>query len=150
LKPENVFLRWPTGQSATWGLPEVVLADFGCSQLASVTNGTSGTKGWESPEVHRIWRLRKDNPEEYMRKRHEKNIMSTASDIYQLGLVMYTCLSYKFWPMFGDPRSLRLPKGYTSGRLNLLVEVVAWCLSIEPADRPTGVQECDNGANACC
>jgi len=64
IKPDNILLRWPGKQEC--GMPDIVLADFGMSQIASESWGFSGTEGYDSPEVHALAGLRYKDPPAYM------------------------------------------------------------------------------------
>lgn len=108
IKLENILLRWPTTDETSsvpvvgGGLPTIVLADFGYACPAHTTSGYCGTPGRFPPEVHDA----ASSPKKTPHRRESGNqtlqpsavaaaasappIMTTASDVYCFGAVLYT------------------------------------------------------------
>lgn len=139
IKPENIFLRWP---SQTCGLPDVVLGDFGMAQLACESRGITGTPGYDPPEVREVALLKTCDPAAYQRRRNAR-IMTTKSDMYQLGLVVHLVATSKHFEFGKDPSKIQLPESYrgVTGLLSALV----WCLQPEAAGRPDCTGMMDRG-----
>lgn len=134
IKPENVFLRWHhsaqfDGQEL--GLPTIVLADFGCAALASQSKGICGTPGYDSPEVlHAASRSRRSL------QRNAKGIMTTKSDVYQFGLLIYQLCTYERWETGRDPAGVKLPLVGEGGCETREVEMATrWCLKVSAEER---------------
>lgn len=137
IKPDNVFLRW--GARNECGMPDIVLADFGAAQLAEKTAGITGTPGYDSPEVANVAKLEDTMaPQDFAwYRKHEGRIMSTKSDVYQLGHLMYFMTSLRRWTTGTDPATLTLPEEYTTEHCRHLATTIAWCLAVRPTDRPS-------------
>ncbi|KAI7213350.1 hypothetical protein KC333_g6628 [Hortaea werneckii] len=106
IKLENILLRWPTTTTPTQssppavggGLPTIVLADFGYACPAHTTSGYCGTPGRFPPEVHAIASLKHSRRASHDRALLQRSppasdddpIMTTASDVYCFGAVLYT------------------------------------------------------------
>ncbi|KAK5121885.1 hypothetical protein LTR85_004456 [Meristemomyces frigidus] len=138
IKPENVLLR--RSPSNDCGMPDIVLADFGASQLASRTTGITGTHGYDSPEVLEVAQLEKTAPRAFVMKKYQR-IMSTKSDVYQLGHLMYLMTSMRRWATGADPETLTLPEEYTTTHCRHLATTIAWCLAVRPDRRPSANQD---------
>lgn len=134
IKPDNVLLRWSPPNKC--GLPDVVLADFGASQLESKSYGVTGTPGYDSPEVFEVTKLRHTEPRVFQQKKTQR-IMTTKSDIYQLGHVMYLFAAMRRWKTGADPETLALPAEYTTTHCRNLAVTIAWCLAVTPSKRPS-------------
>ncbi|KAF2484561.1 kinase-like domain-containing protein [Neohortaea acidophila] len=123
IKLDNIFLRW---SRTSYGMPEIVLGDFGGASLASRAVGMFGTPGYFPPEVRT-----------YM---HSPGIpssagaMSTASDIYTVA----ACLCYLLvWGSYAPERDM-VPI-FNSSSLRgwpLLLDLLQDCLKKDPEDRP--------------
>ncbi|KAK4548547.1 hypothetical protein LTR36_009457 [Oleoguttula mirabilis] len=138
LKPDNVLLRWSSRNEC--GMPDIVLADFGASQLASKTIGVTGTPGYDSPEVVGIAQLKTTAPQAFEWKRKQR-VMSTKSDIYQLGHLMYLLTTMQLWTTGADPEALTLPQEYTTQHCRHLATTVAWCFAVRPTKRPSATED---------
>ncbi|KAK5713263.1 hypothetical protein LTR15_011626 [Elasticomyces elasticus] len=139
IKPDNVLLRWPTNGNPTAspsGLPDIVLTDFGSSRLASQSKGTAGTEEYLAPEVRAISALKTINKELYAQAHRNPNIVTTASDIYQLGGVVYELSTHELWPCNRETGRLQLRKEYPRQTLRGLEKSLAWCLEPKPTARP--------------
>jgi len=134
IKPDNILLRWSPQNEC--GLPDIVLADFGASQLASESWGISGTVGYDSPEVLEVSSLKRASPREFERRRNSR-VMSTKSDIYQLGHVIYLMAALDRWETGADPDALILSEEYTTTYSRHLATLIAWCLAVKLAERPS-------------
>ena len=151
IKPENVFLRWPSRSKAltdstgvsTPSLPDIVLADFGMAQPAHSSRGITGTPGYDSPEVQAITRLRDSHPRIYERKRSAPHIMTTKSDVYGLGLVIHLVATMKHFECGADPCTVELPDRYQA--VTGLLAAVCWCLQPEPRFRPECTGDVEEG-----
>lgn len=136
IKPDNIFLRH-NPHSQVKGLPDVVLGDFGMAQFASQSTGITGTPGYDSPEVRRVADLRDCDPFAYSRE-CKIQVMTTKSDVYQLGLILYLMATGRHFKIGADPKEIELceewvgVKGFTA--------FLVWCLQPQPEDRP----ECTN------
>jgi len=140
IKPDNIFLRWPGKQEC--GMPDIVLADFGMSQVASESWGFSGTEGYDSPEVHAITSLRYKDPPAYRRTKNAR-IMSTKSDVYQLGLVMYLMATGRGWETGADPQTLEVPERYR--RIVGIIALLVWLLQPLAKNRPDCSADYEDG-----
>ena len=134
VKLENVLLRFP-GRSGC-GMPDVVLADFGASQLAWKSRGISGTPGYDAPEVLGVSMLEKEDPGLYRRKLGEC-IVTPKSDVYQLGHVIYFLAAGELWETGAHPDDLMLPEEYTTIHCRHLTTVLALCFRVKPSTRPS-------------
>ena len=63
--------------------------------------------------------------------------MTTNSDVYQLGIIVYLVATGKHWHATDDPAGLCLPQGYDY--IGRLLDAIVWCLQIDPKRR----LECD-------
>ena len=89
IKPGNVFLRW-TG-SDEYGMPTIVLGDWGFSTLERKSRGMCGTPGLIVPEAGRVWDLCDTDSEAYWTA-CSSQVMTRASDIYTFGATLYTLI----------------------------------------------------------
>ena len=96
-KEDNIMLRLP-GKTGG-GLPDVVLADHGISNLESRTRTGCGCVPYMSPEcLHRT-----------------VSHLTHKTDIYSFGVMMEHMLNHdtkEFWPMFEDPQNLMISHRY--------------------------------------
>lgn len=106
LKPDNVFLLWRPG--CEYGLPEIVLGDCGLAELECNSWGICGTIQYESPESRAVSVLR-DIPSAFEKASNAK-IMTTRSDMYGLGLMIYLMATSKHWKCGRDPQAMQLPQ----------------------------------------
>ena len=136
IKPDNIFLRH-SPQSRVNGLPDIVLGDFGMAQFACQSTGITGTPGYDSPEVRRVADLRESDPHAY-HQQYNKRIMTTKSDVYQMGLILYLMGTGRHFKVGADPGTIQLCEGY--GSITGFTSFLVWCLQPEPDDRP----ECTN------
>jgi serine/threonine protein kinase len=117
LKADNIFLRVP-GKTGS-GLPDVVLADTGLSNLQSRTHPGWGCKPYMSPEC-----LRGNVP-----------YLTHKTDMYSFGVMMEHMLNLctnEFWPMFKDPQTLMIDEQYKGlGLTNVLKS----CVKARASDR---------------
>lgn len=134
VKPHNVFLRW-SDEAERLGLPDVVLGDFGMSQPAEFTIGTSGTPCYMAPEIIAIWSL-DDESSEYHEKATSRQ-MTTATDIYSLGGTIYELGTNTLHKVRADPHAVRL----SSYKAEALTVAVQWCLQHDPEDRSRAMEE---------
>ena len=113
------------------------------SQLASQSTGITGTPGYDSPEVRAVASLRDTNPALYERKSGEK-VMSTKSDVYQLGLILYLMSTGRHWKIGADPAGLELRSEEYKG-VTGFVALMAWCLQPEAKERPECTEDLEEG-----
>ena len=142
IKPDNVFLRH-TPHPQVAGLPDIVLADFGMSQLDSLSRGITGTPGYDSPEVRAVASLRQTDPALYERKSGER-VMTTASDMYQLGLIMYLMSTGRHWKVGADPAGIELESEEYKA-VTGFVALMVWCLQPEARERPECTDSLEEG-----
>jgi serine/threonine protein kinase len=117
LKSDNLLLRWPGTTGG--GLPDVVLADFGLSNLESRTKPGWGCIPFMSPEC----KVGND--------RH----LTHKTDIYSFGVMMESVLNHsgnEFWPLWKNPRDLIIDRSY---RDLGFTDVLRKCLVARAADR---------------
>ncbi|KAH9827351.1 kinase-like protein [Teratosphaeria destructans] len=133
IKAENILLRWPADKH---GLPDVVLADFGSAQLDSKSRGIAGTPGLLSPEAKAKHSLQSTDRTAYERAMQKLGIMTTKSDVYQLGHLMYHVTSCSTWKTGATAEGLEFPDEYREVAFADLERVVAWCLEVRPDMRP--------------
>jgi NIMA (never in mitosis gene a)-related kinase len=116
-KEDNVFLRWP-GKTGS-GLPDVVLADTGLSNLESQTHPGWGCEPYMSPEC----------------LRGTVSHPTHKTDMYSFGVMMEHILNLcttRLWPMFKDPQTLMIDEQYKGlGFTNVLKS----CVQIRASDR---------------
>jgi serine/threonine protein kinase len=118
IKPDNIFLRFPGSQGDL--LPDIVLADFGISSLASQTIPGNGCVPFMSPECRHRTVAR----------------LSHKTDIYSFGVMCIELFDHStshYWPMFKEPRHLRLSSMYKG--LDCLDLLLRRCVAIDAADR---------------
>lgn len=140
IKPDNIFLRWPS--RGKYGMPDVVLGDFGGARLATESRGIVGTPRWDSPEVHEITELRKTDSAAYEQRKADK-IMTTKSDIYQLGLVIHLLATGRYFETGDDPSTIDFPPEHKN--IAGVLAFIVWCLQPEPAERPECTTGSENG-----
>lgn len=92
IKLENIFLRW--SENSRYGLPDIVLADFGGSILAerSANTATFGTPGCYPPELIRHEQLRKTDLKAWNRA-SKAQILTKASDVFTFGVCLFNMIS---------------------------------------------------------
>jgi serine/threonine protein kinase len=116
-KEDNVFLRWP-GKTGS-GLPDVVLADTGLSNLESQTHPGWGCEPYMSPEC----------------LRGTVSHPTHKTDMYSFGVMMEHILNLcttRLWPMFKDPQTLMIDEQYKGlGFTNVLKS----CVQVRASDR---------------
>ena len=125
-------------------MPDIVLADFEMSQVEAESWDITGTPGYGSPEVLAVTRLRDIDPEAF-RKARQARIMTTKSDMYQLGLLMYLMAAGKYWKTGADPKELQLPEEYQKDKIVGFMAALVWCLQPEPKQRPQSSRDGENG-----
>jgi serine/threonine protein kinase len=116
-KHDNCFLRFP-GKTGG-GLPDVVLADHGLSNLETRTRPGCGCVPYMSPECfHRT-----------------VPYLSHKTDMYSFGVMMEQMLNHctkAFWPMFEDPQNVVIDVQYKGLGLT---DVLKSMLQINASDR---------------
>ena len=122
IKPANIYIRMD-------GSP--LLLDFGAARRGLDTDGPKlfpmYTPGFAAPELHRRTLPR-----------------GPWSDIYSLGASMYACLTGAP-PQPADQRELddqispKLEKLIADGANAALIDLIAWCLKLNPIERPQRV-----------
>lgn len=115
-------------------MPDIVLGDFGMAQFASQSTGITGTPGYDSPEVRAVANLRDTNPTLYT-KRSVERVMTTKSDVYQMGLIMYLMSTGRHWKCGADPSTLNLQSEEYKDIIGFTALLV-WFLQPEQEDRP--------------
>ncbi|KAF2718353.1 kinase-like protein, partial [Polychaeton citri CBS 116435] len=132
LKPENVFLRWSKRNHL--GLPDVVLGDFGLSKTAAESRGGYGTEGWEPPEMVALRDLYHTDPEAHSKASKEK-VMSTASDMYSLGMIMYFMASqyYQRWSTGRAGEDMQLAAVFVANGLGSIISRLLQSQSVDRA-----------------
>ena len=117
IKSDNIFLRLP-GKTGG-GLPDVVLADTGLSNVESRTHTGWGCKPFMSPEC-----LQGKVP-----------YLSHKTDLYSFGVMMEFMLnlcSKDFWPMFKDPQTVIINVQYKGLGIT---DMLKSCLEVSAYDR---------------
>jgi serine/threonine protein kinase len=118
IKDDNVFLRFP-GTTTDGGLPDVVLADFGLSNLESHTKPGWGCVPFMSPEC----------------RTGSASRLTHKTDIYSFGVMMESVLNHSgngFWPLWKNPRDLIIDRSYQDLGFT---DVLRKCLVVRAADR---------------
>lgn len=129
LNLNNVLLHF--GQCVEYGMPDLLVADFGMSTTADSPRKTAGTPQYYCPEVVSAGRGISSAPP-----------MSIQSDVYTFGLTMYALIMRELWPPALPPCWLKLPPVYDQlGITNALRR----CLEIKPDARPTMNNDPDTG-----
>ena len=131
IKLENILLRFSDTNEC--GMPDIVLADFGLSIRADKAKGYyAGSENYCAPEIEELLQYAKRDPEEF-ESRCDAYTMTTKTDMYSLGVVMWYVVTGRWWPTAKDPKEMELPGKYAS---EYLKDTVAWCLQVSPEDRP--------------
>lgn len=143
IKPENIFLRY--SESSRFGLPDIVLGDFGFACLETDyqnRTGTYGTPGCLPPEAKDVQSLEKIDPAAYQTKL-ETIIMTQASDIYTFGAVLYTITTME---PFDNESFLHEPPFLQEDYENSVMSdwpagltTLQRCLAEKPESRPTAL-----------
>ncbi|KAK5759688.1 hypothetical protein LTS12_010205 [Elasticomyces elasticus] len=139
IKPANIFLRW--SGTLTYGMPDVVLSDFGfsCFESGPDNYGIAGTPGSYEPHLT-VLELRKNDPVAW-EKVWDAKYMSYHSDMYCLGATLYELIfldGFDNTRMTYSPTELaqRFNRGpYT--RSPWMLNILTGCLAEDPKDRLT-------------
>ena len=130
IKLENIFLRWSS--SSKYGMPDIVLGDFGGSVLESKNWNTFGTSGYYPPEVLHHQALKAEDPITWM-YRSKMPVMTKASDVYTFG----ACLCYMMlWGKY--KQGMDIEPAFAQSKIRrwpLLLSLLKECLADEPQDR---------------
>ncbi|QIW98432.1 hypothetical protein AMS68_003950 [Peltaster fructicola] len=132
IKPGNILLRWP---GRIQGLPDVVLTDFGLCHPARHYGGQPGDPRFVAPEIAAYSWLQRD-PAQHFQVVAREDLVSTAADVYSLGLTMVKVLGWSF--AIGHDPAYFLP--HVKSRA--LVRGIQACLQVDRACRI----RIDNGA----
>lgn len=152
IKCENVFLRWSSKPERA-GFPDVVLGDFGGSQVANNFRGYGGTDGYQAPEVAAIHALKESDPQAHRAALRKTGIMTMAADVFSLGETMHMLIRGRLHVTGADPytrpvktvrdderrKSIGVDftrRGKPAYLTNGITEAVQWCLRPNPATRP--------------
>ena len=132
IKPENIFLRWSSQNK--YGMPDIVLGDFGGAVLDSESRACYGTPGYYPPEVLRFLELKDTDPDAY-RRACDTKVMTRASDMYTFGRCLWWMIdeneikpSTDFRPAFNTSNISHWP---------LLLDLLTDALADKPQDRLT-------------
>jgi len=140
IKLENIFLRW--SDNSKYGLPDVVLGDFGYACFESRSYGVCGTPGRFPPEAKRVNAVPQDEFDDYIRA-HGEPVMTKASDIYTLGAVLYsvvTCYVFDNRNFSHEPPNMaeHIAENSSLDTMHILpfvLELTRSCSSEKPTDR---------------
>ncbi|KAK1074271.1 hypothetical protein LTR74_001195 [Friedmanniomyces endolithicus] len=90
IKPANLFLRW-SSDSNPYGLPDIVLSDFGFAVFEADSVGVCGTPGYLPPESKTVWEMRDlpDVSSETYEEMRNQQWMTSASDMYTFGATLH-------------------------------------------------------------
>ncbi|KAM0719219.1 hypothetical protein Q7P37_005124 [Cladosporium fusiforme] len=153
IKPENCFLRWSSPSHEQFGLPDVLLGDFGGAQPANNFEGYAGTDGYQAPEIAAIHALKQTDPQAHRAAIRKTGHMTPESDIFSLGMTMHMLCRGRLHVVGADPYSSPVRIVHDDGRRKSigvdfshrgrpmfqtegLLEAVQWCLRPDPVTRP--------------
>ena len=131
IKPANLLLRWSS--QPNFGMPDIVLADFGLSCLERNNTGFAGTRGYMAPELE-------DDVEEFAvesksgESAHELGRCTQESDMYAFGAMLLEMLSAH--DMRHSEHAWEAWKASSVGDMPLILNIVQACLERNPKDRP--------------
>ncbi|KAK4895053.1 hypothetical protein LTR27_006920 [Elasticomyces elasticus] len=140
IKPANIFLRW--SGTLTYGMPDIVLSDFGfsCFESGSENYGIAGTPGSYEPHVTPILELRKNNPAAWEEVWSAK-YMSYHIDMYCMAATLYELI---FLDGFDNTRKTYSPselaQRFSRGPYTQspsILNILTGCLAEDPRDRLT-------------
>ncbi|KAK3070443.1 hypothetical protein LTR53_010460 [Teratosphaeriaceae sp. CCFEE 6253] len=86
IKSPNIFLRW--SGNAPYGLPDIVLSDFGFACFKSESSGWAGTPGYLPPPIENLRAMSKHDPSAYNAALSTYK-MTAACDVYTFGATLY-------------------------------------------------------------
>ncbi|KAK5107079.1 hypothetical protein LTR62_001863 [Meristemomyces frigidus] len=137
IKSENLFLRWSS--NSKYGLPDIVLADFGFACYISDSEGLAGTPGYLSPETAAVQNLKHTDRAAY-NLAIQNRVQGTENDIYCFGAVLYEVLTLEAFDnrvVTLTPEDLAVEFSRTPHtRLPSLLTTLTSCLAEMAEDRP--------------
>ncbi|KAK4501370.1 hypothetical protein PRZ48_007178 [Zasmidium cellare] len=122
IKPRNIFLKWEP--NATYGLPTVVLGDFGYARPDGDTEDIAYTTGYLAPELAQI-----TNDSEI------PNAQSTEADMYAFGVSVWNVITNEQY----SPRNSNIRQRFDNSSVSEhfgILRLLETCLSPEPSRRP--------------
>lgn len=135
IKPANIFLRSPG--SNTYGMPDIVLGDFGLACLEHESYDTCGTRGYFPPEVKRA-------REDLENADAQQGVQTRASDIYTFGATLYSlAFAHRFDNSaakgFDGHEPPELVELFYATKLDpfIVLEIMEQCFAEHPTDRIT-------------
>jgi serine/threonine protein kinase len=130
IKPDNIFLQWR--ESLKYGMPDIILADFGLAAFESDNVGIRGTTKYFAPEVHDadIFASRSRENEDFASR---STVCSKASDMYSFALTLFELMTLRHYRSGED-----IEAAFKNSNVSEHIEILALlqsCLVEEPEDR---------------
>ncbi|GIZ47032.1 hypothetical protein CKM354_001013300 [Cercospora kikuchii] len=134
IKERNIFLDH---SNPIYGLPQILLADFGLSSHEISCPNICGTEGYMCPSLMTIFSLAEAAPT----PSHQLSILSSApkmspcSDWFSFGVTLYQLITLKRYHYAESEIFLDFAASTSMGQTDIM-ELMADCLEFEPGNRP--------------
>lgn len=138
IKNANIYLRMTDDNQ--YGLPDIVLGDFGLACYERDSQGVCGTPGYLSRESLKVHNIKYTDRHAYGRASPEQ-IQTTANDIYTFGAALYEILTlnlfdsgkHSYTPLDIEMAFNTTP--YTA--MQPILDILTLCLVADPDKRAT-------------
>ncbi|PPJ58227.1 hypothetical protein CBER1_10210 [Cercospora berteroae] len=133
-KERNTFLD-PI--NPTYGLPHILLADFGLSSYEASCTNICGTEGYMCPSIMATFSLAEatSSPTEQLTIMQNAPAMTPCSDWFSFGVTLYQLITLKRYQYAETEIFLDFANSTSMGQTEIM-ELMADCLEFEPGNRP--------------